>query len=392
MRSPTVVFVVFIALAAVCVVEAHNFYDICDQVSGALGYPCEHHTVVTADGWELDVVRIPPKNGTKNAYPVILQHGLLDSAITWVMNYYPAQNLGCILHDQGYDVWMPNSRGNHYSMGNTKLSWLTDWFWESIDMDGMAKHDVPANIDYVLQHTNRTKLAYVGHSQGGMQGFAAFSTVNKAYAAKVDLFVGLAPACYVGHATATLMHVLADLDIANIISFLGEKEFLMNDWLIRQIAKFCKDIGRDCSDILDLEFGDGTKHDINQTQLGVVTRYDPGGTSIYNMIHWAQEVKGNNFGMHDWGLAGNLLKYGRTTPPQYHLDQMEGPPTAIFYGLEDALADPEDVARIFKEVQPGIIVGQHALPTYEHMDFVWGMNAQRDVYPKVLSYIQQYQS
>ena len=39
----------------------------------------------------------------------------------------------------------------------------------------MAKYDLPANIDFVLDMTKFRSLSYVGHSQGTTQAFAAFS-------------------------------------------------------------------------------------------------------------------------------------------------------------------------------------------------------------------------
>ncbi len=41
---------------------------------------------------------------------VYLQHGLLDSSATWVMNF-PEQSLAFILHDAGYDVWLGRPSG-----------------------------------------------------------------------------------------------------------------------------------------------------------------------------------------------------------------------------------------------------------------------------------------
>ena len=46
-----------------------------------------------------------PCPGTWEKPPVLLQHGLIDSAATWVMNM-PKQSLGFVLADQGYDVWL----------------------------------------------------------------------------------------------------------------------------------------------------------------------------------------------------------------------------------------------------------------------------------------------
>ena len=239
----------FLLLAVLpCVVLSQTPMDICEQVTG-LDYPCENHMITTADGFQLGLVRIPPKNAT-TAYPVYMQHGLLDTAETWVMNYYPSQNLGCLLHDAGYDVWMGNSRGNVYSMGNTNMTQSDTKYWDTIDMDFMAKYDLPAFIDYVLLATNHTTLSYVGHSQGTWQAFSAFSTVNRQYAAKVDVFVALAPVAYVASQTSLLLSIVAGLDVDGILAIFGTKEFLMNSWLIHNVSALCKETGIDCDNIL----------------------------------------------------------------------------------------------------------------------------------------------
>jgi gastric triacylglycerol lipase len=52
-----------------------------------LGYPEEDHWVETEDGFVLSMQRIPFGKNNKfngNRPVVLLQHGLLDSACTWV--------------------------------------------------------------------------------------------------------------------------------------------------------------------------------------------------------------------------------------------------------------------------------------------------------------------
>jgi pimeloyl-ACP methyl ester carboxylesterase len=65
----------------------------------------------------------------------------------------------------GYDVWLGNTRGNTYSRRTNKgLFPYQAEFWY-FSLDELALIDVPAMIDYVLEHTGASKLAYVGHSQ-----------------------------------------------------------------------------------------------------------------------------------------------------------------------------------------------------------------------------------
>lgn len=366
-----------------------DFYPVCDQVT-LLGYPCESHSVPTADGFVLNVIRIPPKSG--KGYPVYLQHGLLDSAVTWVANANPFQNLGCILHDAGYDVYMSNARGNHYSMNNTHYPQSDPMFWKMIDMDWMARYDLPAVIDFALATSQHSTVTYVGHSQGGMMGFAAFSHWNKDYASKVDLFIGLAPACYVGHTTSFLVRLLADLDVATIFEIFGQTTFLSNDWLLRQLGKFCADLGQLCPDFLDIMCGDGNPANVNQSQIGTILRYDPGGTSVNNMIHWQQEVKSGKFQTHDYGSDENMIFYNQSTAPEYDLTQMTGPKTVIFSGANDALADPQDVALIVEKVPSTTLLQSTVIPGFAHLDFVWGLDAYSLLYPQILSLIANHKS
>ena len=48
---------------------------------------------------------------------------------------------------------------------HTKLSPSSDAFWR-FSWDEMAKYDLPAMVDYVVNVTKQPKIFYAGHSQG----------------------------------------------------------------------------------------------------------------------------------------------------------------------------------------------------------------------------------
>ena len=64
----------------------------------AAGYPCEDHLVTTDDGFILHASRMPQRDN-ENAPVVILQHGLIDSAATWVQLSPKDGGLPYMLHD-----------------------------------------------------------------------------------------------------------------------------------------------------------------------------------------------------------------------------------------------------------------------------------------------------
>jgi hypothetical protein len=241
------------------------------------GYPSEQHDVITNDGYILTIHRIPRQNSTK---VILLQHGLLDSSSTWVINY-PNQSLGFILHDNDYDVWLGNMRGNRYCNRHILFNETQDEFWD-FSFSDMAKYDLTAMIDYILNETNQTQLYYVGHSQGSL---IKFINSNPLYLKKIKLFTALGPVAKVANMKSPLYKKLALLggntnqDVW--FKLIGKKSFASSkfDFLINNL---CNSNFTDCSRI---------HPNLNHSRMNVYFTHFPSGTSTKNIVHYLQMIK-----------------------------------------------------------------------------------------------------
>lgn len=157
-----------------------SFSEICR----AYGFPVMEYGVITDDGYILTIFRIPFGNDEEKGPgkiagierrrpPVFLQHGLIDSADTWILNG-PQLSPAFLLANSGYDVFLGNSRGNYYSRKHIRLSPKDKAFWDFTWVD-MGRMDIPKMVDYALKLSKAEKLTYIGHSQGTTQMFVGLS-------------------------------------------------------------------------------------------------------------------------------------------------------------------------------------------------------------------------
>ncbi|KAM3834495.1 lipase member K-like [Vipera latastei] len=278
-------------------------------------YPLEEHYVITKDGYILNLFRIPHgRENNKTTSPkrvVFLQHGLLVDAACWYQNF-PHNSLAFMLADAGYDVWLGNSRGNTWSKNHTSLSPFFGKFWE-FSYDEMAKYDLPASIDFVLQKTGQQQIYYIGHSQGTTIAFIAFSS-NKQLASKIKLYIALAPVATVKNAKTSLAE-LAKLSDTEIKILFGTKEFLPKTYFGTLFStKVCSQeaLASLCSNLLFVLCG-FNEENLNMSRVDVYTSYVPAGTSVQNMIHWKQDINSGKLQAYNYGRFRNKFHYEQLT-------------------------------------------------------------------------------
>ncbi|KAJ6172494.1 hypothetical protein N7470_001561 [Penicillium chermesinum] len=124
-------------------------------------------------------------------YPVLLIHGLLQSAGTFCTN--DDDSLAFFLCKSGYDVWLGNNRcglnpehttlPSHVGLGYRHLGTL----------------DLAAFSSRVLYETGFEKLGLVCHSQGTAETFVALAKEHRPeLGQRISVFCALAPAAYAG--------------------------------------------------------------------------------------------------------------------------------------------------------------------------------------------------
>ncbi|XP_059518735.1 lipase member M isoform X2 [Myotis daubentonii] len=348
-------------------VDPEAFMNISEIIQHK-GYPCAEYEVTTEDGYILSVNRIPqglvqPKK-TGSRPVVLLQHGLLGDASNWISNL-PNNSLGFILADAGFDVWLGNSRGNTWSRKHKTLSIDQDEFW-AFSYDEMARFDLPAVINFILQKTGQEKIYYVGYSQG----------------------TTMAPIATIKHARSpgTKFLLLPDMMIKGLF---GRKEFLYQTRFLRQFYIYlCGQmiIDQICSSIILLLGGFNTQN-MNMSRANVYVAHSPAGTSVQNILHWSQAANSGELRAFDWGSeTKNLEKGNQPTPVRYKVGDMTVP-TAMWTGGQDWLSNPDDVKTLLSEVNN--LIYHKNIPEWAHIDFIWGLDAPHRLYNEIIHMMQE---
>ena len=75
------------------------------------------------------------------------------------------------------------------------------------------------------------------------------------------------------------------------------------------------------------------------------------------------------------------------TPPEYDVTKITLP-IALFTGTKDWLADPQDVKGLIPKLKN--IALHKNIETYDHLDFIWGVNAYQTIYPDIVQLFWKY--
>ncbi|XP_013143948.1 PREDICTED: lipase 1-like [Papilio polytes] len=351
------------------------------QIGNKYGYKVEEIIVITEDGYILKLFHIISVKSVKT--PVLLMHGITDSADTWIIR--GNNSLSLTLAANGYDVWVGNCRGNKYGRKHIYLDPDSDDFWD-FSFHEFGYYDLSAIIDTVLYLTGSKKINLLGHSQGNAICYVLTST-RPEYNNKINILIALAPICFLQNLqppVSKIIEVSPKLDrIAKLLNL--QEVFGDNSLIVNILRKYCRIpfIGyKTC--ILDLLFslsGD----DIDEFEPSFVSTFVdhfPVGTSEKDLVHFAQVSLRRKFANYDYGIQRNIEIYNLTEPMEYNLSAVNIK-VALLVGANDKLSTIEDVA-LLRERLPNV-VKYLVIPRRKmnHFDFVSGLHMEDYLFPYI---------
>jgi len=382
----TAYFLVVSSLANDIIDESIDMDKNTQEMAEIHGYPCENYTAVTLDGYILRLFRIPGHRNESleeakkhKRQPVILQHGLVDSSDMFLVNEEPA--LGYLLADAGFDVWIPNLRGNKYSKMHQTLKVTSEEFW-NFSIDEVIKYDIKAIFTRVIEITKFDQVFYAGHSMGGGTFIAAASRDPKFYGRYAKGYVGLAP-------STRSLHSLYLLRLAFYTKFfttfqrLGMHEIFNFDKNVRNFfSYFCDCFPDICSQILSLLADQQPEYD-NTKKYKVFFNHYPSGTSTHQIIHIMQQSAHYGYYEYQRSPIDPLIEYDFTKfPPEV--------PVAIYAGAADLLVSVIDTRWLRDKLKPLNVVKEYKeYIGYGHLTFILP-GKYYDPYYDTLAFFKRY--
>ncbi|CAI5463568.1 unnamed protein product [Closterium sp. Yama58-4] len=379
---------------------------VCRELVEPNGFTCEDHRVVTRDGFVLGLQRVTSRqldasgavfdvNKTSGGNgrvvsrgPVLIQHGLFLGAESWVVGP-PGISLPFLLARLGFEVWLGNSRCGPWSYGHTRWQPKDKEYWEWTWAD-MARHDLPAQIDYILaaSHTGARQVFYVGHSQGTLTFLSALTAGYLPPATVAAAFL-LAPVTSLAHLSSPIAHEAAKLDLDRLVRATRLHEFSLRNALGELVvATACASPRINCSSLLSAFTGPNCCIDIRH--FAKLVPWFPLASSVKNMAHFGQMVRSGEWKQFDYGFIKNWLRYCQSTPPFFRASDLPSTTRlAIAYGGRDSLAVPADVEWLISKLarRPEVLY----MPAYAHLDFLFATPVVTDVYTQIVRFFTEYQ-
>ena len=266
---------------------------------------------------------------------------------------------GFMFVNQGFDVWLGNTRGNKHSREHR---WLDPDDAEDAriffdySFEEMGKYDIPAWIQYIRNETKRNKIVVVAHSQGATSAITKMVDDIKWWNERVEVFVSLGGVTRLDHSSSNLLKELANQKfLIDTIKSIGLFEMFPSNYLQNRVfSTICTTVPFLCDFLIELVADVDAKVN-NQGRVGVFMGHYPSGSSLKSFEHFSQLMLSRKFQRFDYGEEENLKRYGDAIPPEYNLKNISGAKIIIIAGTLDRLAPIEDSQWLRDQFESNVI-------------------------------------
>ncbi|KAH8285739.1 hypothetical protein KR018_001805 [Drosophila ironensis] len=377
--------------------ESRYKWTTLDWLAG-LNISHELHNVTTADGYQLQLQRLPRPGGRS----VLLVHGLLGSSLGWVC-LGPEKSLAFQLQRRGYDVWLANLRGvAPFGRRHTELTDVMAEFWR-FSFHEQGAYDLPAIIDHMAEVTRgepgadasgdgndqvseqqQRQVLLIGHSQA-FNAFLVLCSMHPRFNQRIQLIQAMAP--------LARLHRQVRFDstqVRRLMKFVKKRQKASQFEIFppSYLRKFCKSKQEVCEYY--------TKHFVGSAQsnkkLLEPFNYEhlvQGGSSR-EIKHLQQIWKSGDFIAYDYGPVENMQVYHSVEALDYNISQIEVP-IILYFGETDAIATPEGVHGIYARMVRSVkSVRRIESAKFNHLDFLISGDVKTLVNDKLIGQMEQF--
>ncbi|KAG0558014.1 hypothetical protein KC19_11G172800 [Ceratodon purpureus] len=375
----------------------------CQDIIISLGYPYEAHRVTTDDGHILLLERIPRRESRK---AVFLQHGVLDSSLSWVSNGVVGSQAFAAF-DQGYDVYLGNLRGLASKEHVVKHVSPKKYWNFSINEHGTQ--DIPAMISKIHElkmlelegptQNSRTgdgeisesvdcdpkelpyRLCGVAHSLGGAT--MLMYVVTKCLAKQphyLSRLILLSPAGFHGDSPLSVKvakHVVPL--VANFLCLFTPGIYIPTRFFRGLFNKLSRDfqnypaLGGLAQALLSYLIGGDSSNWVGAIGLSHYNMNNMPGVSVKVAVHFSQIARTQRFIMYDFGSEElNLEAYG--TPYPLDIGANYGVidiPVDLVAGHKDKLIPSTMVKKHFDTMKAAGCQASYSEFEFAHLDFTF---------------------
>lgn len=326
------------------------------SIHGEISHP------VTRDGWPLTLERFAPAHGTTpRPRPVILCHGLFSNRRFFEIE--GDASLPIVLSRAGFDVWLVDLRGRP-DAGEPAGRTAYDY-----DFDDFVRYDADTILTQVLAATHARDAAWIGHSLGGMIGYARAGAFHDA---RIGALVTVGSPVLFAPASRTTARAILARDALWFLPMLP----------IAWVSSFEADLG-------------ATWLEPRELADTLFSPSDPVSPSTYSLLEKVAVNDGAKREVRQLVLSvrrGELVSADGTVSYAAQLGDIEVP-ALVMVGRADEIADPSVGRAAFERlgskdkelVVAGRLEGFSA--DYGHLDLLIGAAARRDVFPRIVAWL-----